>query len=235
MRRNGYSAAFREYERSLSRAACLHRIEVRGYRDPPGADEQIAVEALRGGATVLMVASLERYLKDAFEEFVDLVAARARSTNHPKLSPSFVEWNDFNFFNWLIRESRMPKSLRIAELKRVSQLVATDRFVPEAFSRTRSNPGPRTVSDLFREYGISNPMAIIEQNFVRHFKKPFPGGYVSAALGAIIDKRNEVAHGGYALTLSRTDLLDWIHFLTAFGKAADNTLRDHTICVLATL
>jgi len=109
MRKNGYSAALRDYEASLARARHLHRIEVAAYHDPPPLADQIAVEALRGGATVLMVASFDQYLKEALEEFVDLIANRALVTSHEKLSADFVEYNDFNFFNWLIRESRLPR------------------------------------------------------------------------------------------------------------------------------
>jgi hypothetical protein len=113
------------------------------------------VEALRGGATVLMVASFERYLAEALEEFVDLVARRALVTSHAKLSGDFVEYNDFNFFNWLIRESRLSRTQKTAELKRVAQLVAADRFVPEAFTRTRANPGPTTVKDRNCSPGVA--------------------------------------------------------------------------------
>jgi hypothetical protein len=120
MRSNGYSAALREYERSLTRARHLHRIEIATYHDPPPLADQVAVEALRGGATVLMVASFERYLKEAMEEFVDLIAKQALVTSHRKLSTDFVEYNDFNFFNWLIRESRLSRKEKTEELKRVA-------------------------------------------------------------------------------------------------------------------
>ena len=102
MRKNGYSAALRGYETSLDRARHLFRIETTGYGDPPPPNDRIAVEALRGGATVLMVASFERYLAEALEEFVDLVARRALVTSHAKLSGDFVEYNDFNFFGCVI-------------------------------------------------------------------------------------------------------------------------------------
>jgi hypothetical protein len=235
MRKNGYSAALRGYETSLTRAKQLYRIELAAYADPPPPDDRIAVEALRGGATVLMVASFERYLVEALEEFVDLVANRALVTSHASLSINFVEYNDFNFFSWLIRESRMPKKQKIGELKRVAQLVAEDRFVPEAFSRTRANPGPTTVKDLFREFGISDPFSMIEQNFSHHFPRPFPSGFVEQLLSSIVGIRNEVAHRGYSLSISRRDLKEWLTFLGALGKAADNTLRDHTLSVLVSL
>jgi len=128
MRKDGYSAALREYEASLVRARRLYRIETATYRDPPPLADQVAVEALRGGATVLMVASFERYVKEALEEFVDLIAKRALVTSHAKLSADFVEYNDFNFFNWLIRESRLPRKEKAVELKRVAQLVAVDSY-----------------------------------------------------------------------------------------------------------
>jgi hypothetical protein len=146
-----------------------------------------------------------------------------------------VEYNDLNFFDWLIRESRIPRTEKTAELKRVAQLVAADRFVPEAFSRTRSNPGNATVRSLFRDFGVSNAFVAIETRFTRHYPSPFPAGFVEATLSSIITKRNEVAHGGVSLTISRADLKAWLQFLRSFGKAADNTLRDHALGVLASL
>jgi RiboL-PSP-HEPN len=235
MRKNGYSAALRDYEASLGRARRLHRIEIARYRDPPPLADQVAVEALRGGATVLMVASFERYLKEALEEFVDLIAKRALVTSHAKLAPDFVEYNDFNFFNWLIRESRLPRKEKADELKRVAQLVAVDGFVPEAFCRTRANPGPSTVRDLFREFGVRDPLHSIESNFPRHYGRPFPVGFVGQTLTSIVSIRNEVAHGGFSLSISRSDLRAWIGFLSALGRAADNTLRDHALGVLTSL
>jgi hypothetical protein len=235
MRSNGYSSALRDFETSLDRAKRLHRIETQRYKDPPPFDDQVAVDALRGGATVLMVASLERYLKDALEEFVDLVAGRAVVTTHPNLSANFIEYNDFNFFAWLIRESRIPRTQKAVELKRVAQLVAANSFVPESFSRTRANPGPATVKDLFREFGIADAFQHIETQFARHYRKPFAPGFVETTLTSIVSKRNEVAHGGYSLNISRIDLGNWLEFLICFGKAADNTLRNRTLSVLSTL
>ena len=235
MRSNGYSIALREYEASLRRAQHLQRLEISRYRDPPPRQDQVGVEALRGGATVLMVASFERYLREALEEFVDLVAGRAMVTSHTGLSANFVEFNDFNYFNWLIRDSRLSRKQKAGELKRVAHLVAIDGFVPEAFSRTRANPSPTTVRELFHDFGISNPFRTIEANFARHFTKPFPLGFVEQTFSSIINIRNQVAHEGFSLSISRNDLREWLIFLNALGKASDNTLRDHTLSVLDSL
>jgi hypothetical protein len=75
----------------------------------------------------------------------------------------------------------------------------------------------------------------IEANFLRHYGKPFPVGYVEQTLTSIIGMRNEVAHGGFSLSISRGDLRDWIGFFSALGRAADNTLRDHALGVLGSL
>jgi hypothetical protein len=149
MRSNGYTLAFHGYLEGLDRARQLHQIERRNYKDPPPAEHQTAVEALRGGAIVLMIASLERYLQEAFEEFVDVLSAHAKTTNHVMLPPALVEFNDLNFFEWLIRDSRVAKREKATEVKRVAQLVSGNLFVPEAFSRTRSNPGAETIRKLF--------------------------------------------------------------------------------------
>jgi hypothetical protein len=235
MRSNGYSLALREYEASLLRARRLQQLEAMHFSDPPPPQDRVAVEGLRGGAVVLMVASFERYLREALEEFVDLIAKRALLTSRAGLSADFAEFNDFNYFNWLIRYSRMSRSQQRQELKRVAQLVSTNNFVPEAFSQTRANPGPTTVKQLFREFGISNAFQTIEQHFERHFRKPFPPGFVEQTLSGIVSIRNQVAHGGFSLSIGRDDLRGWVSFLNAFGKAADNTLRNHTLNIIGSL
>jgi hypothetical protein len=213
----------------------LQQIEIAQFKDPPPLQDQIAVEGLRGGAVVLMVASFERYLKDALEEYVDVIAQRARVTSHGRLSPDFVELNDFNYISWIVRYSRLSRSQQIQELRRVAKLISTESFVPEAFSQTRANPGPNTVKLLFREFGIFNAFQIIEQNFGHHFQNPFSAGFVEQTLSAIVNIRNQVAHGGFSLSIARADLRGWLNFFNALGRATDNSLRNHTLGVVRAL
>lgn len=172
VRSNGYSVALRNYEAGLARAQHLYKLEVQRFSDPPRPNELRAVEALRGGAVVLLVASLERYLSDALEEFIEMLAARASVTTHPGIPIELVEYNDFNFFDWLIRESRLSRQNKTIELKRVSQLVANNRFVPEAFSRTRATLGRKLSRPCFdnsacptHSRGLNRTLGVI---FVSH-------------------------------------------------------------------
>lgn len=235
MRRNGYSTALKNYLENLERPRRLYRIELTNYKDPPPVEHQIGVEALRGGATVLMVATLERYLQEAFEEFVTLLASRANKTDHTNLPTALVEFNDFNFFDWLIRDSRLGRAVKAAELKRVASLVSNNLFVPEAFSRTRSNPGSDTIKRLFRDFGIADVFGKIENRFGQYFRKPFSKGYVETTLTLIVSRINEVAHQGYSLSIGRADLVLWLQFLSSFGRSADNVLRDHTLTLISNL
>jgi hypothetical protein len=91
------------------------------------------------------------------------------------------------------------------------------------------------VKDLFREFGIPNSFVSIGQNFGQHFKQPFPSGFVEQTLEGIINIRNQVAHEGFSLSIGRNDLREWIRFLGALGRAADNTLRDHTLKIISAL
>lgn len=235
MRKNGYTKAIAQFQRSLTRAEKLRRLDIRQFADPPAPADQDAVEALRSGAVVLMVASLEQYLKDALQECVEIIAIKARVTTHQALEARFVQHNDSNFFHYLANERRFDKATKLAEIKRVSKLVAADHFVVESFNRTRSNPGPKTVKDLLNDYGIQDPFGVIEGHLPLHYKKPFPQGFAAASLEALITRRNEVAHGAYGLTISRVDLEEAIAFLKGFVKALDNTLRDRTRLVLSQL
>jgi hypothetical protein len=235
MRKNGYSTALRDFEGSLWRAKHLHSLEKRLYKDPPPPVHRTGVESLRAGAAVLMVASLERYLKDAFEEFIMLIAATALVTTHAKLPITLVDYNDLNYVSWLVRESRMEKADRLAEIRRTARQIASSNFLPESFNRTRANPGSQVVKDLCNQFGISDPFAVIESNFSTHYKKPFARGFVQATLDNIVARRNEVAHGGFALAVARSDLDESLKFLFSFGRAADNTLRDRALTILASL
>jgi len=235
MRRNGYSAAYRSFEGSLQRATHLYRLERRLYSDPPAASDQAAVEALRGGASVLLVASLESYLRDALAEYIDLIAVYAMKTTHIKLPIHLAHTNDLNFINWLIRDGRMEKQAKIIEIQRVSALIANSRFVPESFNRTRANPGPDTVKTLLKEIGINNPLATIEARLPSHYPQPFAGGFVETNLRTIVGRRNDVAHGSSSLSISRLDLKNWIEFMQALGKSIDNVVRDHCFVIIAGL
>lgn len=235
MRKNGYSSAFREYESSLGRAAALRKIETKHYRDPPPPAERGAVEALRGGATVLMTAALERYLREAIEEYVGAVAVAAGDTRHPKLPQKLVDCNDLNFVDWLIRSNRIKKAQKLSEIRRVYKEVSDGKFVPESFSRLRANPGPQTVKELFRGLGIEDAFGEIEGRFGRHYKAPFSAGFVAAKLNSIVERRNDVAHEGAALNISRSDICEWLRFLSCFAKATDNALREHTRSILSAL
>lgn len=224
--------ALRQYEANLKRAYTLQHIEKKLYKDPPKPEQRDAVEALRGGCVVLMIATLERYLKDGLEEYVSIVADAVGSTSHPALPPSLVEHNDLNFLCWIVRDQRASRQDKLRELRRVSQEIANAKFVPESFNRTRANPGPSTIKTLFKEYGVENPFAQIEVAFKNHYKTPVAGGFVETMLKSIVDRRNEVAHEGYSLNISREDIAQWLKFLGSFGKAADNILRDRTRQIL---
>jgi len=235
MRKNGYSRAFREFNANLGRARHLRILEKKHFKDPPASADQGAVEALRGGAVVLLVATLETYIVDAIEEHVEVIGLKAGKTTHASLAAKFVQHNDFSFINWIVRDARQSKTERVLELKRVARLIANDGFVLESFSRIRANPGPEAIKELIREFGVTDALKVVEGNFRRHYKKPFSAGFMEATLSNIISRRNEVAHEGYSLTITRTDLGNWIGFVAAFVKATDNTLRDHTRGILSRL
>jgi RiboL-PSP-HEPN len=160
---------------------------------------------------------------------------RAKSTAHPKLERHLADNNDFNFLNWVMRDSRSRKVDKIAELRRGAKLIAAGNFIPESFSRTWANPGPETVKDLFRDFGVKAAFEVIETNLRAHYARPFAAGFVTGQLEAIVGWRNEVAHGGSALSIARADLEGWVIFMDALGRAVDNTLRDRTLTVVGAL
>lgn len=235
MRRNGYSRAYRDFELSLKRAKTLRKLENKLYKDPPSPQDTLAVEALRGGAAILMVASLERYLKDALEEFVDLVEKVALSTSHTKVPLKLIEYNDLNFLSWVFRENRFSRSQKLAEVKRIAVLIAGSKFIPESFSRTRSNPGSSTIGDLFKEFGIADPFTKIDEIFQTYPGEILAGGTLAPRIDSIVSRRNEIAHGGYSLSISRDDLDRDINFLARFGRSADNCLRNYTLTLISQL
>lgn len=234
MRKNGYSTAFRDFEQNLSRSRTLRALE-RGFLDPPKPEEQAAVEALRGACVVLAVATFEAYLKDVMSEHVDAIGIAARSTRHPNLSADFVRQNDLAGLTALIRDSRLDKQQKLAELRRLATLITQSGFIPESFSQTRANPGPSVVKDLCNAFGVKDPFNKIQAAYVTHAKQQIAMGFVEQTLRSVIDRRNEVAHEGVALSISREDISAWLTFMHLLAKAIDNVLRDHRRSVIAAL
>ena len=228
MRKNGYSNALRDFQAGLARAAVLQRIERQLYRDPPSSAEVSAVEALRGSATVLLVANLEKYLKDALEEYVERLAIRAHLSTNVGLPQNFKITNDTSYPEWIIRDSRWKRERKHSELERIASIIHRKGFIPESFSRTKSNPGVETVSALLKDFGLIDPFRIVELALPRHYAKAFAAGFAKTQLTTIVTHRNQVAHGASSLGISRQDLKDWTRFIHGLAKSIDNALRDHT-------
>jgi arginine deiminase len=73
------SRAFSQFKESLVMAEELLRIERERCHNPPRLEEQKTAQGLRGGAVVLMAATFENFLKQAFEEHL------AKLTSHPPI------------------------------------------------------------------------------------------------------------------------------------------------------
>jgi hypothetical protein len=69
--------------------------------------------------------------------------------------------------------------MKISELRRVAKLIAEAHFIPESFSRTRANPGPDTVKELFKDLGWQMRLVSLKVNLRRtfqgHFRRDLPG------------------------------------------------------------
>lgn len=225
------SSAFVAFREALSQPQALLSIE-RQYPDPPGGADRAAVEGLRAGAIVLMVASFEAYLRDVFEERLDELGASISGTGFDRLPDRLRVAAVFN----LLEESmsgRAGRSLppekkdRITGIQAAATHVSERRIVGAAFSATRSNPSSSTVMQLFKQIDCAPVFERIHPRFQRYWGSPGSRGYVATQLDFLVNARHEVAHGANVLSWSRDDLKSAERFIRHCARALDDELRVH--------
>jgi len=218
------SAALEQFKESLQMAVELIKIE-EDYNDPPSYDEQKAVQGLRGGAAVLMVASWEDFLGRLVEEELTSLI-----THNPKIpfKDLPLEMQTHNVIKTL--EPAMKdanKTNKLPDIEKACQFVIDGKFNPALFSDTRSNPSPKRIREMFNNLGIDDIFVCIRGDFEVEWDKEESITFINDKLGEIMQRRHVVAHKADALKISRSDLNNYIKFMKIIATLFEKQLRHH--------
>jgi len=229
------SPALLQFGSAIALAQRLLALEEKQFADPLLADETAA--ALRGGAAVLMVAALELFLKNRLIECVEKLDGDLASVPFDQLPEPIRVKGAVLSLERAIHGPRYggPKGdvARHPDVVAAAKRVAAQRLDPAAFGDTKSNPGPDTVREMFKNVGLPDIFALIRPEFDATWKKPEATEFLADKLDEIVKRRHRVAHSADALSVSRHDLTEANRFLVALVQALDSKLELHVAAVRA--
>lgn len=225
------SKALLEFKENLRRARALISLESKLYKDPPPAEDQAAVEALRSSAAILMVAAFEVYINDRFSEFISHLAKSSNRFTFSSLPNRMKVANSFNSLERALRGPRFgqpaKKINRLQDVKRVSGYIAKDQLIQDGFGLLSRNPNRENIKTIFLEIDISKIYSVIKPRFENRWKNPLANTFIADKLDEIISRRNKAAHGEAGLEISRGDLREALKFLRILSEVLDIELRAH--------
>jgi len=223
------SMAFDDFKESLSIAEELLRIERTNYHIVPKLDEQRAVQGLRGGVSVLVVASFERYLRDAIDENLTPLSNDATLRLLSKMPDKVRVKSIFATLERALTGPQFVKARakieRIPDINRACAHVLTDKINPKAFNDTGSNPSSSTVHRLMKDMDIPSFFPNIKVKFEKKWRTPVATTFIPDKLDEIVNRRHRVAHTADALNITRNQLRESIRFLKILGEIIDKELK----------
>jgi hypothetical protein len=225
------SRAFVTFRLSLTLAQELLRIERETCRNPPKLHEQKAVEGLRGGACVLMVASFEQFLKDSVEEHLTNITAGSKKLLYERLPGKMIIHNTFITIEHATKgkpfDQAKDKIDRLPDIDTACQMIIKKQINPGAFTMTGGNPNPDTVKQMCANLGIRDVFGSIRPKFLKKWGKPVSHTFLVDKLKEVVNRRHVVAHSANALNVSRSDLRESMRFLRILAETLDNAIAAH--------
>jgi hypothetical protein len=225
------TSALTEFAKSMDLAKGLLLIEAR-YKDPPRTNpHRRLVGGLRGGASVLMVAAVERYLRDLMTESLDVLAQ-----DPPPVAFRHLPEPLRLFGVWASLEQAMTgprygakadKASRYPDVHAAAKRVVDGRIDPRAFADSRGNPNSVTVRAMFKSAGIPDVFGRIRPDFDAAWAKPESTTFIADKLDEIVSRRHRVAHSADALSIGRSDLIEAARFLAIVAPAMDQLMSRH--------
>lgn len=219
------STAYQSFLESLILPESLLQLEI-VYPDPPKLPQEVKnVEALRGGATVLIVASFESFLRDMIEENLDRMR---QSPITFKLNAVPEKMRRENIEGMISKIEKMAAETRIGEYELMAQIIVNKTINPESFTDiARSNPNSENVKKLFKCLGITNVFESIKREFDIEWGSSTTKNFIEDTLNTIVQRRHIVAHEANALNISRMDLGKWIKFIKILASLCNKTMKNH--------
>lgn len=224
-------AAFEQFKESLELANALKRLERDKYPNNPKINQQPFVKGLRGGASVLMVAAFEFFLRRLFEECISELNTVPVSIDFQKLPDQFKITTVFNGLSKALKgptyEAPNPKIERINGIIAACKLLINEQIDPMTFSDTGSNPNGNTVKEKFKEVGINDIFTIIKQDFEVKWQKPVAHDFIKSKLDEIVRTRHVVAHTADTLNISRKSQNESFRFIKILAELLEKELQKH--------
>jgi len=223
------SIAFDDFKESLSIAEELLKIEKANYHTPPKLDEQKAVQGLRGGVSVLVVASFERYLRETIDENLTALSNDATLRLLSKMPDKVRVKSIFATIERALTGPQFIKArkkiTRIPDINRACAQVLTDKINPKAFNDTGSNPSSSAVKRLMTDMDIPSFFPNIKAKFEKEWRTPVARTFIPDKLDEIVNRRHRVAHTADALNITRIQLRESVRFLKILGEVIDRELK----------
>lgn len=195
------------------------------YNDPPRPEEQKAVEGLRGGAAVLIVASWENFLRRLVEEELTNLTTHTPKVPFKNLP---ADMQTHNVIKTLEIATKGPnKKDRLSDIELACNFVISGKINPVVFIDTKSNPNSKLVTEMFKNLGIPNIFVRIKGDFERRSKRKVADRFIEDKLNEIINRRHFVAHEAYVLNISRLDLNESIKFMKILAQVFERYLQKH--------
>jgi hypothetical protein len=220
--------ALGQFEESLKMAEELMKLEQQNFRNPPRMEEQNAVEGLRGGAIVLMVAAWERFVKQLIEEELAPFAtnpARVRFSDLPQKMQIHSAFHSLKYALDGPRFQQKPEFDRLPDIRQAAQNFIQGMIDPQSFSDIGSNPNPRAIKGMFLRIGINDIFDYIQVDFEREWDHPASSRVIKDKLDGILNRRHSVAHKADTLDISREDLQEDIRFMKILAIVVDRKVR----------
>jgi hypothetical protein len=222
--------ALGQFEESLKMAEELMKLERKNFRNPPRTEEQNAVEGLRGGAIVLLVAAWESFVKQLLEEELAQLATNPPKVKFHDLPEKMQTHNVFHSLEMALKGPRFRKTDkidRLPDIERVVKNIILGIIDPQAFSDIGYNPKPQIVKEMFSNIGINNIFAYIQEDFQRKWNHPASEKLIMDKLEGILNLRHAVAHKADTLNISRKDLKDDIRFMKILAGVIEKKVRQN--------
>ncbi|MDM8532092.1 HEPN domain-containing protein [Anaerolineales bacterium HSG25] len=220
------SQALIEFRNALKLAESLADIDRDNYNSNPRIAEQQAVQALRGGATVLMVAAFEQFLRDMLVEHLDTLSSHKPPIELKHLPQDMRVNLVYSNLDWAMRgkpyEPTKQKADRLEDIDKVCRNILAEQFNNEVFGDVGGNPNAARIKNMYKKIGTTNIFAFMRYDFDKKWKKPETQRFLEDKINEIVERRHIVAHTANALNIGRADLRGWLRFLRVFSKTLDN-------------
>lgn len=224
-------AAFDQFKESLELATALKRLERDKYPNNPKVVQQPFVKGLRGGASVLMVAAFEFFLRRLFEESISELNTIPVSIDFHKLPDQLKVTTVFNGLDKVIKgplyDEKPPKVDRIDDIMAACKLLINGQIDPMTFSETGSNPSGNTVKEKFKDVGLNDIFTKIKPAFEIKWKDPVALDFIKSKLDEIVRTRHVVAHTADTLNISRKSQNESFKFLRILAELLEKELQNH--------